>query len=637
VRGLEAVRAAAERTLRQAGALPKTWRVRRVERLTSAGVLLDVGGDRGLGFLLEWHERRPGVEAHAVLRGPHHAAGYRDGPGAWPLDRPDCPEKVRRAATRMMRALARPPQPVRLGGGGESGAPDAGGTGGEGAGEGTLPPSGPAVPLTVEAFRARADALLAQAPFVDGWRLADVFAFGPESLALTFHRADESRVVDKGGATAADTVDRVRLRVRPRDDQRAAAHRTRLLDILYGLPLGRSRDPAREATLRALASDVAMRLDALDDGPPFAARATPDRGGRGGAGRAEPPPPALNLALPAPCGQQCAFCSIFEEVEPILDPTDSYVVNLRRDIAQAGARGTRILRVNGLEPLAAPYLFELLELARASGFDTFHVLSTMLPLADRAFAERFFEALPARYRFYVPIYGSRAEVHDALTGRPGSFDLLTRALEHIDALLDPARGDVTFTTIIMKGNGEDLMALGERIAATGHFWELHMPFPNTSSPKDRYRDIAMRATDILEACYPPGTRKRVDIALGEVPLCVALRHQVRTGHRLLTVERLRRRRRELAGTFYETAGITHSLGDGEPIAFTSATTPCPHVDECALASVCPGKVYQAYADEYGLDELHPVDREAILRLPRGAAIARYVEREEGVRTRPAVE
>ena len=628
MRGLEAVRAAAERALRQAGALPKTWRVRRAERLSPTGVLLDVGGERGLGFLLEWHERHPGAEPHAVLRGPHHAAGYRDGPGAWPLDRPDCPEKIRRAATRMMRALVRPPESVRLGAGGES-ASD--GEGGPSRGAAPVP-----VPLTVEAFRARADALIGEAPLVDGWRLADVFAFGPESLALTFHRGETG---GEGAAEAGtgDGDERVRLRVRPRDDQRAAAHRTALLDVLYGLPLGRSRDAARERTMRALASDVAMRLDALDDGPPFAARATPDRGGRGGAGSAEPPPPALNLALPAPCGQRCAFCSIFEEVEPILDPTDAYVVNLRRDVAAAGARGTKLLRVNGLEPLAAPYLFELLDLARASGFDTFHILSTMLPLADRAFAERFFEALPARYRFYVPIYGSRAEVHDALTGRPGSFDLLTRALENIDALLDPARGDVTFPTIILKGNGQDLMALGERIAATGHFWELHMPFPNTSSPRDRYRAIAMRSTDILEACYPPGTRAHVDIALGEVPLCVALRHQVRTGHRLLTVERLSRRRRELAGTFYETAGITHSMGEGEPIAFTSATTPCPHVDGCALASVCPGKVYEAYADAYGLDELAPVAREAVLGLRRGAAIMRYVRQEAGVQARPAVE
>jgi hypothetical protein len=39
----------------------------------------------------------------------------------------------------------------------------------------------------------------------------------------------------------------------------------------------------------------------------------------------------------------------------------------RDDLRVAGAAGTRTLRLNGIEPLAASYLFELLALARESG------------------------------------------------------------------------------------------------------------------------------------------------------------------------------------------------------------------------------------------------------------------------------
>ena len=95
---------------------------------------------------------------------------------------------------------------------------------------------------------------------------------------------------------------------------------------------------------------------------------------------------------------------------------------------------------------------------------------------------------------------------------------------------------------------------------------------------------------------------------------------------MVNLERLRRSQKELSGTFYETVGFTHSLGEGEAVAFTAATTPCPHRAECAVQSLCPAKTYTAYAEEFGQGELRPIGRGELEELVDGAAIIAYLER-----------
>ena len=88
----------------------------------------------------------------------------------------------------------------------------------------------------------------------------------------------------------------------------------------------------------------------------------------------------------------------------------------------------------------------------------------------------------------------------------------------------------------------------------------------------------------------------------------------------MTPERYQERMLDPAGTFYASAGFEHSFGEARASAFVASTTSCPHVDSCAFAQACPGKVYTLYADQYGLDEFHPVSRDEIAELEGGEAL-----------------
>jgi len=422
------------------------------------------------------------------------------------------------------------------------------------------------------------------------WVLGDVFPQGGGGVALSFRRGE---------------AERLQLELRLRDDARPAARRTAKIDILHARdPMVGGADRGGEELSRVLSEVEAIlgRLEPQTVFKPLDGVTSMDHD-HGTA--------ALNLAVPGDCGQACRFCSVRERVTlPHKQEEHALVADtLGRDIRRAAERGVRLLRINGIEPLNAPYLFDLLALAREVGYDEFHLLSTCRPLADKAFCARFLAAQPEKFRIYVPLYGSTAALHDAVTGAPGSFDDVMQAAENLRAVKPP--GEVVFTTVLTRDNLDDVVAMRDVARGRCKWWEVHLPFPNSSSQDDRFRASTVSMTEALGAVYRERWWPLADLQLGEVLPCVALRHQQASGHGLITTQRLRMRTMELAGTFYAGAGFAHSYGSERDSAFISATVACPHAEGCALAPVCPKKTYALYAEVHGLEELAPVRREQL--------------------------
>ena len=562
-----------------------------VRRVGGRTVVLEVGPEEGKGIALEWTEHED-EEVPAFLRGDVYAVGYRNAPSAWNVDDDDTPEEVKRAAARACQTLSEAPPVVRLCEASEATAAD----------ERQVRFEAPEVGAW----------LFERIPLghdlKDGWCLSEVYPHGRHEVSVAFTKEREPL--------------QPRLKLRLRNDDEPAAFRSKSLDVTYTMAYGSSSDEGRAALYSSLARELGLVLEAHDRGVRFigvesdpTAPASPEPEGK---------PGALNLAIPAPCGQTCNFCSIREEIFPVLDAASPLVTALKEDIKRAAARGTTTLRINGIEPLNAPYLFDLLALARDEGFEEFHLLSTCRPLANREFAERFIAAQPERYVIYVPIYGSTPKIHDGATGTKGAFDDVMQAVKNLQELMDPERGTLIINTVLTQFNIDD-RGLRDLVKPLGRWWEVHLPFPNTSSKTDRFRDIAVRFSDALDAIYPEGWWPLADLPLGEIPPCVAVQHEEKTGHTLLTPRRLDQRATDPAGTFYRSAGFEQS-GGARSVAFTAVTTPCPHRDTCALASVCPGKVYSLYADLFGLDELQPIDRQRIAALDEGTEVLTYLDR-----------
>ena len=97
-----------------------------------------------------------------------------------------------------------------------------------------------------------------------------------------------------------------------------------------------------------------------------------------------------------------------------------------RVLREQAERGVEAVHFTGGEPTIHPKFVEILQLAKKLGMRT-SIGTIGTRLSDPAFAAR---ALPFLDEALFSLHGPSAEVHDAQTRRKGSFDRLTRAMEH---------------------------------------------------------------------------------------------------------------------------------------------------------------------------------------------------------------
>jgi MoaA/NifB/PqqE/SkfB family radical SAM enzyme len=416
------------------------------------------------------------------------------------------------------------------------------------------------------------------------WRIEDAY----------FGRDDAIQLQISDGRTTFTVL------VMPRDDARAAYRRTPHFDIVHLSRRGRDpvmKDVSALAAMQRLASAIAFadRPPRIWRFPPRTARSTE------GPAEARPDERVLNLAIDGACNSRCSFCSlsVVHQPESVFD--DAYHAQVLGELERARAEGISFVRVNGIEPLTYPRIVEVIAHATAIGFTRARVFTTALPLADRAFAERVVAAMPEGRSIIVPLYGASAEVHEAMTGKPGSFTQILAALENLRALLGPH--EVEISTVIMQQNLGEIGGIREIAARHGVGLETHMPYPSLGGRTDPYRTVAPRFSDavaVMHALEPP-------VPVMEAPPCVVLRHERATG--IPSFTRIRPAQRGAAGNAYRSERYVQSGGPG--LVNVAANVRCPEAGSCALAERCTQEIYRAYAELHGLGELSAIRPEEL--------------------------
>ena len=152
---------------------------------------------------------------------------------------------------------------------------------------------------------------------------------------------------------------------------------------------------------------------------------------------------AMIIELTERCPGRCAHCYLLKEPENELDTGE--VIGILDQFRDAGVFN---LTLTGGDPLLRPDIEEILAAARDRQFFT-SVLTSGIPL-DEAAADM----LAARKvgNVEMTLLGDNAETHDAIMGRPGSFDRILDACR-----LVRERGlSLVLKTTIMQGNYREL-------------------------------------------------------------------------------------------------------------------------------------------------------------------------------------
>ncbi len=320
-----------------------------------------------------------------------------------------------------------------------------------------------------------------------------------------------------------DGID-VRLRITPRTEARAFA-RTRSLAIAHLDPaLGPEILAGVAAFAKALAridpggvevpalARTNVRLAVLETVPGGSwSRATFDDRLAAVQARGERYATAV-LVVTQACRMACTFCPSRDKQHQVVAEggVDRHLEDLIHQLEAGRSLGARALDIGGNDVLRFAHVLDVIEAAHRLGYEHQVVQSPGQALADRAFAERI--AASPLDAIDVPIYGADAASHDAVTGTPGSFDDLVRAIDVVSSLGRPA---IRLKTLVLRSTASQLASLlaftEARFGLRTHIGALR---PNRVGERDHLSN-APTFSELAELVRPFADRFETD-----GPLCV---------------------------------------------------------------------------------------------------------------------
>gem|GEM_PF-352740 len=135
----------------------------------------------------------------------------------------------------------------------------------------------------------------------------------------------------------------------------------------------------------------------------------------------------LDVIAGYPCDANCPFCAIDDE----LWTQEMNTAEVKNRIDAAMIYGPSLLRFGGGEPTIRPDFFELVEHAAARGFERVSIQTHGFRLADINFVRHLVKA--GCNKVNVSVRGHEAVTHEALTGAPGSFELVCHGISNVIA------------------------------------------------------------------------------------------------------------------------------------------------------------------------------------------------------------
>lgn len=299
----------------------------------------------------------------------------------------------------------------------------------------------------------------------------------------------------------------------------------------------------------------------------------------------------LELTVFHRCLNDCVFCSYSERMREFATeyPSPEAVIEV---LARKREEGFGHVTITGGEPTLYPRVWDLLRQAKSLGYRT-QVISNGSALSVPAFASR---TLPFVDELCLSLLGDRAEMHDAMTRRPGSFARMSAALAQTAAYRGELR--VTFNVAATRLNAAGLSGIAALAAAhpkAREFWVSAL-IPEGAG-LDRYSELALPYARALEPAFAAaGVAKAhgLGVRFFGFPSCVL------GARRDCASERFKMPSQALA--LRRVDGVTILLelpqDEGPRRVKPSRCSGCTLIDEC-------GGVWQRHIEEFGEQEVAP--------------------------------
>ncbi len=275
-------------------------------------------------------------------------------------------------------------------------------------------------------------------------------------------------------------------------------------------------------------------------------------------------PRKLVLNLTYRCNNHCAFCAVGNRPRLDGDPARQLAA-----LERARREGATLLDLDGGEPTLHPGLFDVIDRARALGYQRIAVTTNGRRCAYPPYARRL--AVSGLSTVLVSLHGPDAATHGALVGVEEAFSQTTEGIRQLLAAAPPGV-EVGVNATVVRGNVERLGELAALVQALGAR-RLNLQFltPFGRATRDQAPDATVAAAQVRAVVERWAGSLQVGIV--NLPLCQL------PGHEALVAPDLGKRQRHMVFVNDEEVNLAAYLAERR--VRRPECAPCPFAACCA--------------------------------------------------------
>ncbi|MBI5630751.1 MAG: radical SAM protein [Elusimicrobia bacterium] len=284
------------------------------------------------------------------------------------------------------------------------------------------------------------------------------------------------------------------------------------------------------------------------------------------------------------CNNFCKFCVQGDKREILPAKTREELLACLEEGRRAQARG---VVVTGGEPTLHPHILEIVRAARDQGYETIQIQSNGRTFCYEKFCVSLIEA--GATEFSPSLHGSRPEIHDFLTGSPGSFLQTVAGIRNLKRLGQK----VLANTVITKPNYRDLPDIARLLVSLGAD-QFQFAFIHVSGRAAKNQDWLVPRKAVVE----PWVKRGLDIGIqaGKVVMTEAIPFCLMRGYEEHVAESV------IPDTMiFDAAGV---VPDYTASRRREGKAKGPVCADCAYERRCEGP-WREYPEAFGWEEFAP--------------------------------
>jgi MoaA/NifB/PqqE/SkfB family radical SAM enzyme len=213
------------------------------------------------------------------------------------------------------------------------------------------------------------------------------------------------------------------------------------------------------------------------------------------------------------CDFRCLFCSGKSRVTE--EELREQEIKIYKNLQEFKSQGIKNIEISGSDPIEYQNIADLVAYMKDQGFENIQISTHGARLANPDFADQIIDSGLSHLR--IPIYGTKANIHDSVTGKKGSFEATVAGLKYI--IKKAPNIHIQISTLAVKNNQDNLIDVFDfvyRLGIRDHYFAIPFIADGNYSFYIPLKDLP----PVIRPLYHHSLKINDETLFLEIPFCV---------------------------------------------------------------------------------------------------------------------